>query len=76
VEFADVSPRHTIAATTEGASWAMADVAILDQILGLLVENAIKYSPEGGAIALRAARDGAFVVVQVEDEGIGMDREA
>ena len=43
-----------------------------DQILGNLLENAAKFSPEEFAIEVRiAARDGG-VIVSVEDHGIGI----
>jgi two-component system LytT family sensor kinase len=48
-------------------------------ILQPLVENAIRHGlaprPEGGTIVVSAARDGAFVRLQVADDGVGM-REA
>jgi signal transduction histidine kinase len=40
-----------------------------------LVDNALKYTPPGGHVALRArAEDGAFVY-EVEDDGVGVDEE-
>jgi signal transduction histidine kinase len=43
-----------------------------DIIVGQLLENAFKYSPEGGQVTVRArARDG-HVEVTVEDRGIGI----
>ena len=74
-EFADASPRHEIAVATHDV-WANADPAALDQVLGLLTENAIKYSPDGGQIRLEATRRGDEIVVRVEDHGVGMDAEA
>jgi CheY-like chemotaxis protein len=49
-----------------------ADPARLAQIIANLLTNASKYSDEGRVIALRAAREGAHVVIRVRDEGIGI----
>jgi len=43
-----------------------------DIIVGQLLENAIKYSPEGGAVCVRARVTGDWIEVTVEDEGIGI----
>ncbi|TAL14347.1 hypothetical protein EPN95_03285 [Patescibacteria group bacterium] len=49
-----------------------ADRASISEVLGNLIDNAIKYSNEGGAINVTAAVKGDFVEVSVEDHGIGM----
>jgi signal transduction histidine kinase len=49
-----------------------ADRASISEVLGNLIDNAIKYSNEGGAINVTAAAKGDFVEVSVEDHGIGM----
>lgn len=46
----------------------------LGHIFGNLVENAIKYSHEGGMVSVRAShRDGGRVLVEVIDVGFGID---
>ncbi len=49
-----------------------ADPASLSEVFGNLIDNAIKYSNEGGAISVTAGVSGDFVEIQVSDHGIGM----
>ena len=42
------------------------------QVLTNLVDNAIKYSPEGGHIVLGVEADGSYVRFTVRDEGLGI----
>jgi signal transduction histidine kinase len=48
------------------------DTASLSEVFSNLIDNAIKYSNEGGAIAVTTAVAGDFVEVAIEDHGIGM----
>jgi signal transduction histidine kinase len=48
------------------------DPVRLAQILGNLLNNAAKYTGEGGSIALTGERQGAEVVLRVRDNGIGI----
>jgi PAS domain S-box-containing protein len=49
-----------------------ADEARLAQVLSNLLTNAIKYSPEGGAITISGESRSDEVIVTVSDEGIGI----
>jgi signal transduction histidine kinase len=51
------------------------DVKLIRRVLGNLVENAIKYSPEGTTITLRSKEEGTWVRVYIEDQGIGIPPE-
>jgi signal transduction histidine kinase/DNA-binding response OmpR family regulator len=48
----------------------------LEQALQNLIQNAIKYSPDGGAIVVRVACDTARASVAVTDSGIGIPPES
>jgi signal transduction histidine kinase len=50
----------------------VADPGQLRQVLVNLVDNAIKYSPEGGLIALSVANGDAAIRFSVEDRGLGI----
>jgi len=43
------------------------------QVIDNLISNAIKYSPQGGAVTIHATNEQGFLVVNVEDHGIGID---
>jgi signal transduction histidine kinase len=49
-----------------------ADAERVQQVLENLVNNAIKYSPGGGAIEVAVAVDGAAAILRVRDHGIGI----
>jgi signal transduction histidine kinase/DNA-binding response OmpR family regulator len=55
--------------------WVMGDFARLSQVLANLLNNASKYTPEGGRITLLANADHGFATVTVEDNGTGIERE-
>ena len=50
----------------------MGDARRLRQVLQNLVENAVKYSPDGGRIAVRVQAPPGVVELRVEDEGVGI----
>jgi len=52
-----------------------ADVIRLERILDNLLENAVKYSPDGGYIRVSARMDTDHLVIGVSDQGIGISSE-
>jgi CheY-like chemotaxis protein/two-component sensor histidine kinase len=53
-----------------------ADSVRLAQVVSNLLNNAVKYTEEGGAISLTLAREGERAVISVKDNGIGISASA
>jgi signal transduction histidine kinase len=49
------------------------DREALRQAVGNLLDNAIKYSPSGGAVSLRLTRLAEKARIEVQDSGIGIE---
>jgi two-component system sensor histidine kinase KdpD len=56
----------------DDATHVMADPALLEQIIVNILDNAVKYSPEGSRIAISARRAKGNVAISVADEGVGI----
>lgn len=52
--------------------YGFVDVNFMREIISNLVENAIKYTPEGGAIYVNVRGDGDRALINVTDTGIGI----
>src|SRR5439155_6747332 len=51
---------------------ALADSVRIEQVVMNLLSNAVKFTPSGGAVTLRLARDGADARIDVSDTGQGI----
>jgi signal transduction histidine kinase len=51
----------------------LADPERIGQVIRNLLNNAIRHTPEGTVITLRAVQDDGFVRLEVEDTGLGID---
>jgi PAS domain S-box-containing protein len=58
-----------------GAIVVEADPSRLQQVFLNLVTNAVKYTPEGGRVWVKATMEGREAVVDVEDTGLGISPE-
>ena len=52
-----------------------ADIQLMETILRNLINNAIKFTPSGGLIVVRAEQKHNIIKISVTDNGIGMTRE-
>ena len=75
--FAPVAERKRIALHIEAVSAATvtAPPEWLDRLLGVLLDNACKYSPEEGAVTVRVTTRDERVELSVEDTGPGIPEE-
>jgi signal transduction histidine kinase len=55
-----------------GAAAALGDRGRIEQVLVNLIDNAVKYSPDGGEVLVTTASSEAGVRVEVADEGMGI----
>jgi signal transduction histidine kinase len=71
--FDGMSPGHVVEhVPSDGPVPVDADPAALQQVLGHLIENAVKYSPPGTRVTVGARSAGDEVVLEVSDEGLGV----
>lgn len=69
-----VGPEHILRAElADDLPLVSGDRQALDTVLGHLLENAIKYSPSGGEVVVRADRIDHHLVVDVLDDGVGIE---
>jgi len=69
----------TVTTSTHGQSSIVADRDHMEQVLSNLLGNAVKYSPDGGPIAVSISPEADCVVLAVQDQGVGVpesEREA
>jgi len=55
--------------------WVKADAIALNRLLMILVDNAIKYTPNGGRCEIALSQDKSSAQITVTDSGIGITKE-
>ncbi|HZY40901.1 MAG TPA: ATP-binding protein, partial [Anaerolineae bacterium] len=63
---------HALTSEVDDLSLVPGNARRLRQVVNNLVTNALKYTLDGGQIAVTAREDGDFVLLQVRDNGIGI----
>ncbi len=53
---------------------ANVDPTLLEQAIVNLLDNAVKYSDEGGTVRLKVSKEKGFVVIAVQDQGCGISQ--
>ena len=68
--------RHTLSVKLEEQlPQITADKDRIEQVLLNILTNAVKYTPDGGKILIRAAANRSHVAISVRDNGIGIPKE-
>lgn len=70
-----LSPAHEFDLQLKGSALVSGDKGMIKQLMRILVDNAIKYTPAGGKIILTMSRAGNECVLAVTDTGAGISRE-
>lgn len=66
-------PKHTLEVASLAAPVVIyGDTLRLEQVLRNLLGNAIKYSPDGGAITIRVGLQGVGARIAISDQGLGI----
>jgi two-component system cell cycle sensor histidine kinase PleC len=66
----------TLLAEIEPAIRLVADRRAIKQIVVNLLSNAVKFTPDGGRITMRGRAAGGYVSIAIEDNGIGIPKQA
>jgi signal transduction histidine kinase len=64
---------HLVLKLPEGPVEVSGDAVRLTQVIGNLVSNAAKYTPDGGRIEVSLATAEGFATISVRDNGVGID---
>ena len=55
--------------------WLDADTTRITQVIGNVLDNAMKFTPSGGRVTVALAREGESAVLSIRDTGIGIEPE-
>ena len=75
-EYVMIDSGHIYRCKAEGPIPAYGDVSMLKQTARILLDNAKKYTPEGGQISISAESENGIPCFTVQDSGIGIDSES
>lgn len=67
-----ISPTHQVLVDAAGVVQATGDPSKVEPVVGQLVENAVKYSPDGGRVEVTARAEAGRAVLRVADRGVGI----
>jgi len=63
---------HTVELLKNDPAKIFGDETTIRQMMRIFLDNAVKYTPEGGKISVSSARDGDKILLAISDSGIGI----
>ena len=69
---ATATERNIVCEVSKDVPMVIGDTDAIATVVDHLLDNAVKYSPDGGDIVLRATKRGRRVDIEVKDPGVGM----
>ncbi|HEY6362344.1 MAG TPA: response regulator [Vicinamibacterales bacterium] len=69
----EATPRHVELGVSTTPVTVTGDAGRLEQVIGNLLTNALKFTPDGGRIMVSLTTDNDRAIVRVEDTGAGID---
>ena len=67
-----VTHTHEVKLSNNDKATILADKVTIRQMLRIFIDNAIKYTPEGGTVKIDSVRNGNSIKLSVTDTGIGI----
>jgi heavy metal sensor kinase len=64
LDFSVIAPNEPV--------WILADLHSMQRLLTILIDNAMRYTPSGGSVELRAVQQDGVAILSVRDTGIGI----
>lgn len=65
----------SISVLQHSSQYMMLDQTLITNLLLNILENAVKYSNSGGEIKVSLSKENAYVVLKIQDNGIGISKE-
>lgn len=70
-----VEERIDLGFETSGPAIIRGNSFLLREMVNNLIDNALRYTPEGGQVTCRVVGHGDFAILEVEDSGVGISEE-
>ena len=70
-----IDTEHSFTATTNESTMFYGDRKLIKQLIRIIVDNGIKFTPVGGSINISSRRTKNLIIIEIDDTGIGIAAE-